>query len=99
MALAAWVSIREGDALTWKTQQRDAGRYLKALDQRGRRCTSCCRREPLRVALTRLLIELDGPPEESEHWTQLLDDLDQTSEVADMRGVFQRVVTLPRIVD
>ena len=90
-------AIRKGDAAL-NTESfallRDAGRYLKALDQQGSDAAQAAlpALEPLRVALTRLLIELDGPPpEKSEHWTQLLDDLDQTSEVADMRGVFQRV--------
>ena len=90
-------AVRKGDtALNTESFAllRDAGRYLKALDQQGSDAAQGAlpALEPLRVALTRLLVELDGPPpEESEHWTQLLDDLDQTSEVADMRSGFQQV--------
>ena len=69
-------AVRKGDtALNTESFAllRDAGRYPKALDQQGSDAAQGAlpALEPLRVALTRLLVELDGPPpEESEHWTR-----------------------------
>ena len=73
---------------------RDAGRYLKALDQQGVGAEQAAlpALDPLREALTEQLDKLDIQlPETSEQWGQLLDDLDQTREVADLRKAFQRV--------
>ena len=70
---------------------RDAGRYLKALDQQGDGAKLPAL-SPLRTALAGLVVELDAQPIETlGRWDRLLDDLDQTSEVADQRSGFQRV--------
>lgn len=90
-------AIHQGDAVLSAESfvlLRDAGRYLKARDQQGGGVEQVVlpALDTLRAALTSLLIELDAQPsEKSERWDRLLDDLDQTSEVADLRRGFQGV--------
>ena len=87
-------AIHRGDAVLTAESfvlLRDAGRYLKALDQQGAGAELPAL-TPLRTALTGLVVELDAqPPEKSERWARLLDDLDYASDVADLRSGFQQV--------
>ena len=96
--LGRWLdAVHKGDAVLTAegfVLLRDAGRYLKALDQQRVKNEQVVLPvlDPLRTALTGLMVEVNvEAPAESERWGRLLDHLDQTSEVADLRSGFQQV--------